>query len=245
MSASASPEPAAAPQPAALAAPPTPCRWMGRLPYDQALRAMRRIARDEAAGRAPGEQVWMLEHQPVYTLGARGAGAEAAGPGQLGGIPLVASDRGGLTTYHGPGQLVCYPLVRLRRLGLGVRDLTRTLLEAAAEAVGEMGLRGEALDIATGGDGRVCGLYLRGAKIAAIGLRIRQGRCYHGLSLNCDLDLAPYAAIQPCGLGADSVGRLADWLPGVTAAGAAAALHASLARRWPLAAMTTPDGAAA
>src|SRR5690606_29558866 len=118
--------------------------------------------------------------------------------------------RGGQVTYHGPGQIVAYPLLDLRRLGLGVRDLVTLLEQTVVEFLGRWGIESVARPDAPGG-------YVDGKKIASLGLRVRRGCCFHGLSLNVDMDLAPFLRIKPCGYNGLQMTRLVDWLPGETA----------------------------
>ncbi len=136
------------------------------------------------------DELWQVEHAPVYTLGV------AARPEHLprteNGIPVVKTDRGGQITYHGPGQVIVYTLLDLRRRNIGVRALVRRLEQAVIELLGTYGIDAQGREDAPG-------VYVAGAKIAALGLRIRNGCCYHGLSLNVDMDLTPFAAINPCG----------------------------------------------
>ena len=136
------------------------------------------------------DELWQVEHPPVYTLGV------AAKPEHLprtnNGIPVVKTDRGGQITYHGPGQVVIYTLLDLRRRNLGVRALVRKLEQAVIELL-------KAYRIEAKGREDAPGVYVAGAKVAALGLRIRNGCCYHGLSLNVDMDLSPFDAINPCG----------------------------------------------
>ena len=155
---------------------------LGRVEYLPILERMRAFTLART-GETPDE-LWLLEHPPVYTLGQGAAHA-----GVPNGIPLVKSDRGGDITYHGPGQVVLYTLVDLARRGIKVRDFVR-LLERAV--IGLLDGRGERRPGAPG-------VYVDGAKIAALGIRVRQGRAYHGLSLNVDMDLSPFRAIDPCG----------------------------------------------
>lgn len=144
------------------------------------------------AGRNPAtpDELWLVEHPPVYTLGI------AAKPEHLpradNGIPIVKTDRGGQITYHGPGQVVVYTLLDLRRRRIGVRGLVRSLERAVIELLAEQG-------VSAAGREDAPGVYVERAKIAALGLRIRNGCAYHGLSVNVDMDLAPFAAINPCG----------------------------------------------
>jgi lipoyl(octanoyl) transferase len=126
----------------------------------------------------------------VYTYGAAGRAQHL--PRTDNGIPVIKVDRGGQVTYHGPGQLVAYALVDLRRRGLSVRDLVRALEQAVIDLLSQFGIVGDRHEAAPG-------VYVRGAKVAALGLRIRRGASYHGLSLNVDMDLAPFRTIDPCG----------------------------------------------
>ena len=155
---------------------------LGRVAYLPTLEAMRSFTsrRNESSV----DELWLLEHPPVYTLGQ---GAEHPPLGNA--IPLVKADRGGDITYHGPGQLVVYTLVDLARRGIQVRRFVALLEQAVIELLGGRGERRAGAP----------GVYVGGAKIAALGIRVRQGRAYHGLSLNVDMDLSPFSAIDPCG----------------------------------------------
>ena len=161
----------------------------GLVPYLAALAAMRDFVRtrtDDA-----DDELWLLQHPPVYTLGQAGKREHLLAPDPN--IPLIPIDRGGQITYHGPGQLVCYTLLHLPRRGLKVRELVHLIEEAIIQTLAEYGLDGCRKEGAPG-------VYLPdGSKIAALGLRIRQGVSYHGLAINCDLDLSPFARINPCG----------------------------------------------
>jgi len=187
-------------------------RNLGRADYEPVWREMQAFT----AGRAPdtADELWSVEHPPVYTLGI------AARPQHLpridNGIPVVRCDRGGQITYHGPGQVVIYTLVDLRRLRLGVRPLVRKLEHAVIELLGDR-------DVRACGREDAPGVYVDDAKIAALGLRIRNGCAYHGLSLNVDMDLTPFDAIDPCGYAALEVTSLrklgvADDLASISAA---------------------------
>jgi lipoyl(octanoyl) transferase len=158
---------------------------LGRVEYGPAVAAMRdfTLRRDE---RTPDE-LWLLEHPPVYTLGV--GASDAHGPRFANGIPVVRAERGGEITYHGPGQVVLYALVDLARRGVAVRRFVRMLEESVIELLGG---RGETRPGAPG-------VYVDGAKIAALGIRVTRGRAWHGLALNVDMDLSPFAAIDPCG----------------------------------------------
>ena len=135
------------------------------------------------------DEIWFLEHAPVYTRGVSCSESVREGAPD---IPLVKSDRGGQITYHGPGQLVAYLLLDLRRLGLGVRQLVSLIEASVIELLGGYGLTVVARPGAPG-------VYVGGEKIAALGLRVRSGCCYHGLSLNVDMELKPFSRINPCG----------------------------------------------
>ncbi len=143
------------------------------------------------AGRTPAtpDEIWLCEHPAVFTLGQAGKAEHLLSDI---GVPLVKIDRGGQITYHGPGQLVAYLLLDLRRRQLKVRELVTCIEQALIDLLAEYGVNAERL-------GGAPGVYVGGAKIAALGLRIRNSCSYHGLSLNVDMDLAPYAAINPCG----------------------------------------------
>jgi len=167
-------------------APPLVIRPLGRVDYSPTVQAMRAFT----ANRGPdaADELWVLEHAPVYTLGVR-----AAPLGEVHhGIPVVRCERGGDVTYHGPGQAVVYPLVDLARRSLKVRDFVRMLEQSVIDLLSQHGVQGARSPGAPG-------VYVGGAKIAALGLRVSRGRAFHGLALNVDMDLAPFAAIDPCG----------------------------------------------
>ncbi len=138
------------------------------------------------------DEVWLTEHPAVYTLGLAGRRAHLHPAAAAGGIDIVHSDRGGQVTYHGPGQVVMYVLLDLRRRRLGVRQLVRLLEQAVIECL-------QASGVAALGRDDAPGVYVGADKIAALGLKVRRGASYHGLALNVDMDLAPFAAIDPCG----------------------------------------------
>jgi lipoyl(octanoyl) transferase len=161
---------------------------LGRLEYSDAIEAMR-LFTDHRQVRTPDE-LWLLEHEPVFTQGQAGKAEHVLDPR---GIPIVQADRGGQVTYHGPGQLVVYCLLDLRRRGLGVRQLVSGIENAIIRLLrDDFGLDAEA-------DPKAPGVYVEGRKIAALGLRVRRGCIYHGISLNIDADLAPFSLINPCG----------------------------------------------
>jgi lipoyl(octanoyl) transferase len=157
-------------------------RRLGRAGYAPTLEAMRRFTRGRSADTP--DELWLLEHPPVYTLG-QGAERPAVGNG----IPVLRSDRGGDITYHGPGQAVLYTLIDLARRGIKVKAFVRLLEQAVIDLIGARAERRAGAP----------GVYVGGAKLAALGIRVVKGRAYHGLALNVDMDLAPFGAIDPCG----------------------------------------------
>jgi lipoyl(octanoyl) transferase len=161
---------------------------LGEKPYAETWQAMKSFtdSRDECAA----DEFWFVQHPPVYTLGQAGKVEHLLTPGD---IPIVHSDRGGQVTYHGPGQLVCYLLLDIRRLHLGVRDLVTAIEQSIVQLINSYGVTAEAKPEAPG-------VYIDGRKLAALGLRIRKGCSYHGLSLNVDMDLGPFSNINPCGI---------------------------------------------
>ncbi|HEX5092473.1 MAG TPA: lipoyl(octanoyl) transferase LipB [Burkholderiales bacterium] len=161
---------------------------LGLVPYGEAVARMREFTGGRDAGTP--DELWVLEHPPVYTLG-QGADPKF-GPKSPTGIPVVQSERGGEITYHGPGQAVLYTLVDLQRRGIRVKAFVRRLEQCVIDVLGECGVRAERRAGAPG-------VYVDGAKIAALGIRVTRGRAWHGLSLNVDMDLAPFRAIDPCG----------------------------------------------
>jgi lipoyl(octanoyl) transferase len=146
------------------------------------------------------DEIWLLEHHPVFTQGLAGKAEHLLDPGP---IPVVQSDRGGQVTYHGPGQLIAYILFDLRRAGIGVRRLVELLQEAVMDLLAQHGISGHTLPQAPG-------VYVDDRKVAALGLRVRRGRSFHGLSLNVDMDLEPFTRINPCGYPGLQVTQLKD-----------------------------------
>ncbi len=147
------------------------------------------------------DEIWVLQHLPVYTLGQAGDPEHVLNAGE---IPVVQSDRGGQVTYHGPGQLIVYPLIDLRRYNLGVRSLVELLEDVVILLLGEFEIQAESrLDAP--------GVYVGGKKIAALGLRIRHSCSFHGLSLNIDMDLEPFTRINPCGYQGLEVTQISDF----------------------------------
>jgi lipoyl(octanoyl) transferase len=173
---------------------PVLVRSLGRIDYLSAWRAM--IDFTAARTETTPDELWLCEHPPVYTLGRAGKPEHRLADN---GIPLVRVDRGGQITYHGPGQAVVYSLLDLKRRGLGARALVERLERAVIALLAEYGVPARRLDGAPGVYVDHGGNSIYPAKIAALGLRVTRGRSYHGLSLNVDMDLAPFSAIHPCG----------------------------------------------
>lgn len=188
----------------ALAEPtsaPGPLHWsdLGRQPYAPVWRAMQRLTdtRDDATPDA----LWLVEHDPVFTLGQAGRREHVL---DVGDIPLLQVDRGGQVTYHGPGQLVAYPLLDLRRLRIGVRDYVHRIEQAVIDTLAHW-------NIGAVRRAGAPGVYVDDAKVAALGIRVRRGCAFHGLALNVDMDLAPFGRIDPCGYAGLRVASMLDF----------------------------------
>lgn len=162
-------------------------RDLGRQPYEPVWRAMQRFT-DERGDTTPDE-AWLVEHDPVFTLGQAGKNEHVLMPGD---IPVLHVDRGGQVTYHGPGQIVAYPLLDLKRLKIGVRDYVHRIEQAIIDTLGEWNIVGMRRDGAPG-------VYVGDAKIAALGIRVRRGCTFHGLAFNIAMDTEPFRRINPCG----------------------------------------------
>lgn len=173
-------------------------RELGQVDYEPTWHAMQRFT-DERDG-FTADEVWLLEHAPVFTQGQAGKAEHVLFPGD---IPVVQVDRGGQVTYHGPGQLVAYLLLDVRRSGIGVRELVSRIERSLIDLLASYGVEASAKPDAPG-------VYVNGAKIASLGLRIRNGRSFHGLALNVDMDLQPFQRINPCGYAGMSMTQLAD-----------------------------------
>jgi len=184
---------------AAVLAPALRIKRLGTVDYLAALEAMRVFSAQRGDGTE--DELWLLEHPPVYTLGL---GADAAhGPRADNGIPVVKVERGGEITYHGPGQAVLYTLIDLGRRALKVREFVAMLEQSVIDLLAERGVDAARRPGAPG-------VYVHGAKVAALGLRVARGRAFHGLALNVDVDLEPFAAIDPCGYPGLAVTRTRD-----------------------------------
>jgi len=162
-------------------------RHLGLAEYASTYQAMRRFTYERET-KTPDE-LWVLEHPPVYTVGIAGRAEHFPRSGE---VPVERVDRGGQITYHGPGQAIVYALIDLARRDLTVRGMVSLTEQAVIEVLGAHG-------VGAGRRNGAPGVYVDGAKIAALGLRVRRGCCYHGVALNVDMDLAPFSAIDPCG----------------------------------------------
>jgi len=178
--------------------PPVLVRRLGRQPYEPVWRAMQAFT--DARGPDTPDELWVLEHDPVFTLGQAGKWEHVLLPGE---IPVVPVDRGGQVTYHGPGQIVAYPLFDLRRLKIGVRELVTRIEQALIDTLATWNI------IAARRDGAP-GVYVADAKVAALGLRVRRGCSFHGLAFNVAMDLEPFHRINPCGYQGLAVTQVLD-----------------------------------
>jgi len=173
-------------------------RHLGRQPYEPVWRAMQRFT--DARDADTPDELWVVEHDPVFTLGQAGKPEHVLMPGD---IPVIHVDRGGQVTYHGPGQIVVYPLLDIKRLGIGVREYVHRIEQAIIDTLIEWNI------IAVRREGAP-GVYVGEAKIAALGIRVRRGRAFHGLAFNVAMDLEPFTRINPCGYAGLQVISLAD-----------------------------------
>ncbi len=177
---------------------PLNIRRLGRQPYQATWRAMSAFT-DNRDG-SVADELWLLEHDPVFTLGQAGKMEHVLAPGE---IPVVPVDRGGQVTYHGPGQIVGYPLIDLRRAGVGVRELVHRIEQAIIDTLAHWQIQAARLEGAPG-------VYVDGAKVAALGLRVRRGCSFHGLAFNVAMDLEPFQRINPCGYKGLAVTQVVD-----------------------------------
>lgn len=192
-------------------------RQLGLMDYETVWKAMSDYT-DTRDG-SSDDEIWLVEHPPVFTQGQAGKAEHVLMPGD---IPVVQVDRGGQVTYHGPGQLVAYPLVDLRRLGIGVRNLVTAIEQSIVDTLSEYQLLASPKADAPG-------VYIDGDKIASLGLRVRRGCSFHGLSLNVAMDLEPFLRINPCGYQDLKMIQLQDFLDGtITVADVQAKLAAQL-----------------
>jgi lipoyl(octanoyl) transferase len=176
-------------------------RHLGLVEYQPTLEAMRRLTA-ERNEHSPDE-IWLLQHPRVFTQGQAGKAEHLLAPGD---IPVVQVERGGQVTYHGPGQLVAYLMLDLRRSGMGVRELVTAMEQSLVDV-----LAGYGVEAAPKADAP--GVYVRGEKIASLGLRVSRGCSFHGLALNVDMDMSPFLRINPCGYAGLKMVQLRDLLP--------------------------------
>jgi lipoyl(octanoyl) transferase len=197
-------------------------RPLGRQPYEPVWRAMQAFT--DARGPGTPDELWMVEHDPVFTLGQAGRWEHVLVPGE---IPVIPVDRGGQVTYHGPGQIVAYPLLDLRRLGIGVRELVHRIEQAVIDTLENWNI------VAVRREGAP-GVYVADAKIAALGLRVRRGCTFHGLAFNVAMDLEPFHRINPCGYQGLAVTQVLDLGGPGSLAAVEAVLVGELARQFGL-----------
>jgi lipoyl(octanoyl) transferase len=181
-----------------MTASPARVRELGRQSYEPVWRAMQRFtdARDETTD----DEIWLVEHPPVFTLGQAGKPEHVLAAGD---IPVIHVDRGGQVTYHGPGQIVAYPLFDLKRMKVGVREYVHRIEQAIIDTAAEWNIHAERREGAPG-------VYVAGAKVAALGIRVRRGCTFHGLAFNIGMDLEPFHRINPCGYQGLEVTTLSD-----------------------------------
>lgn len=173
-------------------------RELGQVAYEPTWHAMQRFT--DSRGPETPDEIWLLEHPPVFTQGQAGKAEHVLFPGD---IPVVQVDRGGQVTYHGPGQLIAYLMLDVRRSKLGVRDLVTRIEQSLLALLASYGVTAYTKADAPG-------VYVADAKIASLGLRIRNGRSFHGLALNTNMDLSPFQRINPCGYAGMAMTQLAD-----------------------------------
>ncbi|MCZ6711122.1 MAG: lipoyl(octanoyl) transferase LipB [Gammaproteobacteria bacterium] len=176
----------------------TTVKDLGRTDYETVFAAMRTFT--DARNDTTTDELWLTEHHPVFTQGQAGKAEHVLAPGE---IPVVQTDRGGQVTFHGPGQIVGYLMFDLRRMGIGVRELVSGIEEAVVAVLADYDIEGAPRSDAPG-------VYVNGAKVAALGLRVRRGCSYHGLALNVNMDLEPFSRINPCGLLGMEVTQISD-----------------------------------
>ncbi|MFK3796784.1 MULTISPECIES: lipoyl(octanoyl) transferase LipB [unclassified Pseudomonas] len=205
-------------------------RDLGLIDYEPTWQAMQRFT--DGRGRDTPDEVWLVQHPPVFTQGQSGKPEHLLLPGD---IPVVQVDRGGQVTYHGPGQLVAYLLLDVRRLGFGVRELVTRIEHSLIELLASYGVTAAAKPEAPG-------VYVDEAKIASLGLRIRNGCSFHGLALNVDMDLAPFKRINPCGYAGLAMTQLREQAGPIEFAEVSARLRAQLVRHLDYAEQTTLTG---
>ncbi|MGE6660483.1 lipoyl(octanoyl) transferase LipB [Pseudomonas sp. NPDC077408] len=208
-------------------------RELGLVDYPVAWQAMQRFTNERQPDTV--DEIWLLQHPRVFTQGQAGKAEHLLLPGD---IPVIQADRGGQVTYHGPGQLVCYLMLDVRRLGFGVRELVSRIEQSLIGLLASYDVQALAKPDAPG-------VYVEAAKIASLGLRIRNGRSFHGLALNVDMDLEPFGRINPCGYAGMGMTQLADLVEGPVAfAEVGARLREQLVKHLGYAQQQTLTGAA-
>lgn len=178
-------------------------RWLGIQNYQDCWQAMRDFTNQRNS--TTPDEIWILEHPPIFTQGQNGKPEHILNPGQ---IPIIAVDRGGQVTYHGPGQIIIYPLIDLKRLKLNVRDIITILEKSVIQLLKDYSIEAVA-------DSKAPGVYVYGKKICSLGLRIRKGCTFHGLALNVDMDLEPFSRINPCGYPTLQMTQLTEFIQSV------------------------------
>ena len=178
-------------------------RHLGLQEYEPTWQAMQQFT--DARDKNTEDEIWLLQHPRIFTLGKAGKQEHLLNTGD---IPVVKVDRGGQVTYHAPGQLIAYIMLDLNRLNMGVRELVTRLENAIINVLSEYGISAESRRDAPG-------VYVEGRKIAALGLRVRRGFCFHGLALNVDMDLEPFDRINPCGYEGLEITQISDLVEGV------------------------------
>lgn len=179
-------------------------RNIGLIPYEESWRRMQRLTQARDSGMA--DELWLLQHPSVFTQGQAGKPEHVLFSGD---IPIVQTDRGGQVTYHGPGQLVAYMLFDLRRLGIGIRQLVTGLEQAVINTLSDY-------NISAQGRRDAPGVYVEGAKICSIGLRVKRGYSYHGIAFNIRMDTSPFQCINPCGFANLAITQVSDFVPDIT-----------------------------
>ena len=207
-------------------------RELGQLDYERTWLAMQRFTDERKLVPDTQDEVWLVQHPPVFTQGQAGKAEHLLLPGD---IPVVKSDRGGQVTYHGPGQLVAYLMLDVRRLGYGVHELVTRMEQCLIDLLASYGVSAAAKADAPG-------VYVDGAKIASLGLRIRNGCSFHGLALNVDMDLEPFRRINPCGYAGLAMTQLRDHAGPIEFAEVGARLRSQLVKHLDYAEQTTLTG---
>ena len=176
-------------------------RRLGLAGYEPVWRDMQSFTDSRDA--SSGDELWLVQHPPVFTQGQAGKAEHVLAPGD---IPVIQVDRGGQVTYHGPGQIVAYPLVDIKRKGIAVREFVNRIETAIIDVLAHYGVKGERIEGAPG-------IYVSGDKIASLGLRVRRGCTFHGMAFNIDMDLEPFQRINPCGFAELQVTQLSALAP--------------------------------